>query len=61
LTVEFRQQHFLLGIVLSDLAVNLEIQWVIINNKKFTNVDLMERYILNLKNTFVLHEYDEEM
>ena len=26
LTVEFRQQHFLLGIVLSDLAVNLEIQ-----------------------------------
>jgi hypothetical protein len=59
--VEFRQQHFLLGIVLSDLAVNLEIQWVIINNKKFTNVDLMERYILNLKNIFVLYEYDTKI
>jgi len=26
-----------------------------------TNVDLIERYILNLKGSFVLHEYDEEM
>lgn len=26
LTIEFRQQHFLLGIVLSDLSVNLDIQ-----------------------------------
>lgn len=48
LTVEFRQQHFLLGMVLSDLAVNLDIN----------NSSIHQKSISVLRNLLLNHDLD---